>query len=101
MRLLLALLPACALAQTLGLTEPPPFLQLVRKPGTAIRTARPYQDAGAAINVLGMTAVTGLPETWFVEAHYNWASIEDLDKGLASVGWRAPDPSTPPMEDEL
>ena len=32
-----------------------------------------------------MTAVTGMPESWFVETHYSFASVEDLDKGLTSV----------------
>lgn len=54
MRILLAaLIPACLGAQPL--TEPPPFIQLVRKPGIATGTVRPYSSAGAAINVVGLT----------------------------------------------
>jgi hypothetical protein len=32
-----------------------------------------------------MTAITGSPETWLVEAHDSFASIEDLDHRLAAV----------------
>lgn len=88
MRILLAmLLPACLGAQSL--TEPPPLIQLIRKPGIAPGLVRPYSDAGAAVDVLGLTAVTGYPESWFVEMHGSWASIEELDKRLAAVGYRA------------
>jgi len=100
MRFLLSLiLPASLAAQ--APTEPPPIIQLVRKPGVAAASVRPYGDARAAINVVGLTAVTGLPETWFVEAHYNWASIEDLDRGLASAGYRTPDNPGDLMQDDV
>jgi|SRR5215471_12486683 hypothetical protein len=73
----------CAAAQ--GLTEPPPIIQLVRKPGTAGASLKPYADAGAAVHVIGMRAITGLPETWMLEAHYSFASVEELDQRLAAV----------------
>jgi hypothetical protein len=66
------------------------MIQLVRKPGIAAAPIRPYGDARAAINVVGMIAITGIPETWSVEAHYSWASIEDVDHGLAAAGYRSP-----------
>jgi len=84
-----------------GPGDPPPFIQLVRKPGSAPGFPRPYGEARAAVNVIGMTAVTGLPETWTAEFHYSWASIEDLDKGLASVGFRVPAPSGDLMQDDV
>src|SRR5439155_100501 len=100
MRILLSvILPACLAAQ--APTEPPPIIQLVRKPGIAAASVRPYGDTRAAIDVVGLTAVTGLPETWFVEAHYNWASIEDLDRGLASAGYRTPDNPGDLMQDDV
>lgn len=46
---------------------------------------RPYANAGAAVNVLGMVAVTGVPETWLVEVHPSFGSIEDLDRGLSAL----------------
>ncbi len=97
--LLAATLALGATAQTPG--DPPPIIKLIRKPGTDPNAARPYADAKAAVDVVGMTSVTGLPETWLLEAHYSWASIEDLDKALSSL----PDPrisgdsSSQPQED--
>jgi hypothetical protein len=38
-----------------------------------------------------MRSVTGLPETWTLEAHYSFTSIEDLDQRLAAF---------PPLRDE-
>ena len=60
-----ALIAASAAAQ--GLTEPPPILQLVRKPGTVGASVKPYASSGAAVQVIGMRSVTGLPETWMME----------------------------------
>ena len=45
---------------------------------------------GAAVNVIGMTSVTGLPETWLVEAHYSFASVEDLDQRISAAVAGAP-----------
>jgi hypothetical protein len=67
-------------------TDPPPIIELVRKPGNSFTAIRPYADARVAVNVVGMTAVTGLPETWLLEAHYNYASVEDTDRALDAAG---------------
>ena len=55
-------------------------------PGTGSGMAKPYANAGATVNVIGMTAVTGLPETWQIEAHHSFASIEELDQRLGALG---------------
>ena len=60
--MLLGIIGACAFAQ--APSDPPPIVELVRKPGNAATAIRPYGDAHAAMNVVGMTAMTGLPETW-------------------------------------
>jgi hypothetical protein len=85
MRLLLlsSIVAASAFAQ--GFTDPPPIVQLVRKPGTRVPASRTYASAGAAVNVIGMAAITGLPETWLLEAHDSFASIERLDRALSSL----------------
>lgn len=70
----------CAAAQ---FAEAPPVIQIVRKPGTGTLSSRPYADAKAMVEVIGMTAATGLPETWMIEAHGSFVSIEDLDKAMA------------------
>lgn len=78
--LLAGLLAGCAAAQ---LTDVPPVIQIVRKPGTAALSPRPYAEAKAAIEAIGLTAMTGLPETWMVEAHPSFMSIEELDQAMA------------------
>jgi hypothetical protein len=65
--------------------EPPPIVQLVRKPGTGGASIRAYANAGAAVNAIGMRSVTGLPETWILEAHTSFASVEELDRKLAAL----------------
>jgi hypothetical protein len=88
-----------ALAQ--GPADPPLIIELVRKPGIAAAPVRPYGQARAAINVLGMTAVTGMPETWFLEAHYSFASVEDLDKGLTSVAALRPPAASDALQEDV
>src|SRR4051812_16673082 len=60
------LLAACTSAQTP--TEPPVLIQLLRKQGFA-SSLRPYSQARATLNVLGMISITGEPETWALEIH--------------------------------
>ena len=84
------ILAGVAAAQNLT-SDPPPILEIVRKPGTAATVIRPYADAHAEVNAIGLRSVTGLPETWMVEAHYSFASIEDLDRRMAGM---------PPPNDE-
>src|SRR5437762_8383752 len=82
--LLAGILSGVAIAQSLA-TDPPPILQIVRKPGTAGASVRPYANARAAVTAIGMRSITGLPETWMVEAHYSFASVEDLDQRLSAI----------------
>src|SRR5690349_24507743 len=97
--LLVCLTACCAAAQT---AEPPPIIQIVRKVGSSTVPQRHYGNAGAAVNVLGMTSITGLPETWLVEAHDSFGSIELLDKGLTAVAPKlTADPADPLQDDVL
>jgi hypothetical protein len=77
---LAGLLAGCAAAQ---LTDVPPVIQIVRKPGIAAVPLRPYAEAKTAIEAIGLTSMTGLPETWMIEAHPSFMSIEDLDQAMA------------------
>jgi hypothetical protein len=98
--LFLPVLVGCAAAQ--GLTDVPPILQIVRKPGTGGNgTLRPYSDAKAAVDVVGMTAITGLPETWGIELHQTFAEIEDLDRALVSAPVNGANYAQPTAEDIL
>ncbi len=82
--LLAGILVLRAAAQTP--VEPPVLIQLIRTPGTDDTSIRLYSRAGAAVNVLGMRSVTGEPETWLIEAHDSFASIEALDKAIRATG---------------
>jgi hypothetical protein len=93
------ILASCALAQ--GPTDPPPIIQVTRKPGISARTIRPYADAKAAVDVVGLTAMTGAPETWLVEIHLNYASIEDLDQRLTAVTPLRRDGEGPTLHDDV
>jgi hypothetical protein len=73
-------------------TEPPPILQLIRRPGAVIAPIRPYADARAAVDALGMVSITGPPEAWQIESHQSFASIEDLDKAVGPVAPAQADP---------
>ncbi len=99
--LLAAMLAAAAAAQ--GLTDPPTIVQFVRKPGIGGASLKPYANTGARVNVIGMAAVTGLPETWLVECHYSFASVEDMDQRIAAASPVRPsaDSSDPAQDDVL
>ena len=81
MRSLVIAVRLASAAAAQGPSDPPPLLQIIRTPGGS-RGDRPYQGARAAVNVIGIASITGLPETWLIEAHPNFASIEDLDLAL-------------------
>jgi hypothetical protein len=81
--LLGAAVVACGFCQGTG--DAPPVVQIVCKPGIATNVIRRYASARAAVNVLGMAAVTGLPQSWMVEMHPNFGSLEDLDRALRAV----------------
>lgn len=85
MKLLLSLLLLSCLAFSQGAAVPPPLIQITSKPGTAAGPTRPYASGRAAVEVVGLAAATGLPQTWMIEMHPTFASIEDLDKALGAV----------------
>jgi hypothetical protein len=74
-------------------TEPAPLVQLIRKPKIGAAPVRPYAEARATVDVVGMTSVTGTPEIWLMEAHQSFASVEDLEKAIGAVA-----PATPTNE---
>jgi hypothetical protein len=63
---------------------PPPILRIIRNPNP--QNDRPYAQASAAIEVFGMHSVTGVGETWLIEQHSTFQSIEDLDRSLRGTG---------------
>jgi hypothetical protein len=85
MRKLLFALTLSSAAFSQAPTVPPPILQITCKPGNATGPTRPYGAAKAAVDVVGLSAATGLPQTWMVELHDTFASIEDLDKAISAI----------------
>lgn len=71
-----ALFAAVSTAQVFP--EPPPVFQIIRVPGVNAPALKPYRGAG--LEVIAMSTITGSPETWFLEVHPSFASIEELDK---------------------
>ena len=63
--------------------DPPELLRVIRNVQEA-EPGRCYANARVAVNVLGMRAVSGLDETWLMETHDTFASIEEVDQALAS-----------------
>ncbi|GEM_PF-2034176 len=88
----IALLMSCAPAGAQP-TEPPTFIRLIRnwsRPSPGTRLIRPYFDARADVTVLGMTSISGMPETWLLEAHDSFGSIEELDQKINTDAWAGP-----------
>jgi hypothetical protein len=67
-------------AQTI--TEPPLMMQLIRRGGNEVTSLPAYMEARAAVNVFGMTSVTGPAETWFLETHDSFGSIEAVHEAV-------------------
>ncbi len=90
--LIAGILVSCATAQIPA--EPPAVIRVV--PNASIE---PYFDGQAAVNVLGMSAISGPSLTWLVELHDTFGSLEDLDKTLSAISARTPAQSGLPMTD--
>src|ERR1035438_5577580 len=89
MRLSLFALAMAGIAAAQGPSDPPPFLQLTRVPNGS-KSGRNYQAARAGVDVIGFSSMTGVPETWYMEPHPTFASIEALDRALQAVAPPAP-----------
>jgi hypothetical protein len=70
-------------AQTI--IEPPVMVQLIRRAGTDLNSIPAYAEARAAVNVFGMTSITGPAETWLIEAHNSFGSIEAVHEAVHSA----------------
>lgn len=103
MRKLLSALALVSAAFSQAPTDPPPIVQITCQPGYSTGPAKPYAGAKAAVDVVGMSAATGMPQTWTVELHDTFASIEDLDKAISAAPAVAParDAFGQPQEDLL
>ena len=72
------------LAQAQGPTEPPVYLRFLRTLGRPdMPLIQSYAAAQADVTVIAATSISGDPETWLLESHDSFASIEDLDQKLS------------------
>src|SRR5204862_6733411 len=68
------------------ITEPPLMMHVIRRPGIDVVSMPPYAAAGVTVNVFGMTSVTGPAETWFMETHDSFGSVEDVNEKIRPSG---------------
>src|SRR5882724_12496179 len=89
------LMTIAALAQTAG--DAPNLVKIIRN-----GSIQPYSLGNARVNVVGMMAISGLTETWLIEMHDSFGSLEDLDKALAAIApLPLPPPSINPSGDDI
>src|SRR6476620_11818567 len=65
-------------------------IRLIRRP-SAYSAGNPqiisaYRNARVPANVIGLRSITGVQQSWLVEAHGSFASVEATDSALATVG---------------
>jgi hypothetical protein len=102
MRKLLLALTLASSAYSQAPTAPPPIVQIACEPGNFNAPVKSYAAAKASVEAIGMSAATGQPQTWTVELHNNFASIEDLDKAISLTPLPLPrDAFGQPQEDLL
>src|SRR4030088_2649731 len=77
-----ALLISCAAAQIPS--EPPVLIRFSRSAarGTGTVLIQQYVNAKARVPVLGMYGISGKPETWLIEMHDSFGSIESLETSV-------------------
>ena len=78
----------CLAAATQTTADVPLLIRVQRTPGIGTASAVPYAEAKVGVPVLGMTALTGLSETWLMETHASFESIEQVDAALWRAGTR-------------
>jgi len=80
-RLLAAILGLCTILRA----DPPALIRVIRNISPNAAAVQPYVNAKAAAQVLGLRSVSGLQETWLIEEHDSFASVEEIDRALSSV----------------
>jgi hypothetical protein len=84
--ILISGLSVCVNAQT-HQGEPYFLIRVVRTPIRPDPNAaiQPYRAVRASIDVLGLHSITGTSETWLIESHRSFSSIEGTDKALSEA----------------
>ncbi len=78
--------------------QPADLIRLVRRQVTDATASQRYAAAGSGVQMIGMAAITGLEETWLLESHGSFASIEELERSLRRA---APDRALITQEDHI
>jgi hypothetical protein len=73
--------PAMLPAQTL--TQPPPLIRLIQRPGGDL--ASPPRGVGTGVTVIGMVSITGVLETWLLEPHESFTEMEKVDTAYPAL----------------
>jgi len=76
--LLLGIFALCAAAQTPS--QPPTLIRLIRN-----GSIKPYSATRAPVTLFGMKSISGFQETWLMETHDSFASIENLEKTISNA----------------
>ena len=58
------------------------MVQLIRRAGNEVTSIPAYMEARAAVHVFGMTSITGPAETWLLETHDSFGSIEAVHEAV-------------------
>src|SRR5687767_6576613 len=81
--LLFAILGGTLLAQAPG--DPLTLLRIVRRHVSPRDAMAPYRAAKPAVDVIGLRSISGSSQTWLVEAHGTYTSLENTDRALAQT----------------
>jgi len=65
---------------TTAAAQPPGIIRMIRN-----GSIHPYLDAKGAVNIVGMSSISGFSEAWLLELHESFESLENLDKALSTV----------------
>ena len=79
--LLFAVLAGCLHAQAPG--DPLTLLRIIRRQVSPRDQAAPYRNAKPKVSVTGLRSITGSLQTWLLEAHGTFTSLENTDVALA------------------
>ncbi len=78
--------------------QPSDLIRLVRRNVTDATASQRYAAAGAAVQMIGMSSITGPEATWLLESHGSFGGIEELEKSLNAA---APDRALITQEDHI
>lgn len=91
--LLFAFVAGCLNAQAPG--DPLTLLRIVRRHVSPRDPVAPYRTVRAGVEVIGLRSISGSSQTWLMETHGSFTSLENTDRALAQ-GY-----STNEAEDDL